>query len=192
MACASSVDLGDGPPKLRPADAWSEPCKWRRHFAFPRPKRTFRRVSPASDHVVAGQPAHHRPADEDGQPAGQHLVEQHRRNCDGRRHAECRQPADQRGSTAPTPPGVGAAEARVPPTIVTTVTVTNETSPPNALVAGPTGQCGTQSGCRTAQYDESEPLVRGPPRPGRPAPPLSLGRTEVPSQRRSLGTIRTR
>src|SRR5271163_5254577 len=28
-------------------------------------------------------------------------------------------------STAPTPPGVGAAEARVPPTIVTTVTVTN-------------------------------------------------------------------
>src|ERR1700761_1810875 len=35
-------------------------------------------------------------------------------------------------STAPTPPGVGAAEARVPPTIVTTVTVTNDALPPNA------------------------------------------------------------
>src|SRR6478736_7223050 len=35
-------------------------------------------------------------------------------------------------STAPTPPGVGAAEASVPPTIVTTVTVTNEVVPPNA------------------------------------------------------------
>src|SRR6201997_5630010 len=36
-------------------------------------------------------------------------------------------------STAPTPPGVGAAEASVPPTIVTTVQVTNVVSPPNAL-----------------------------------------------------------
>src|SRR5271156_6624053 len=35
-------------------------------------------------------------------------------------------------STAPTPPGVGAAEARVPPTIVTTVTATNVTLPPKA------------------------------------------------------------
>src|SRR6202789_793341 len=35
-------------------------------------------------------------------------------------------------STAPTPPGVGAAEARVPPTIVTTVTVTNVAWPPKA------------------------------------------------------------
>src|ERR1700736_6976145 len=35
-------------------------------------------------------------------------------------------------STAPTPPGVGAAEARVPPTIVTTVTVTNVVWPPKA------------------------------------------------------------
>src|SRR5437764_8548629 len=35
-------------------------------------------------------------------------------------------------STAPTPPGVGAAEASVPPTIVTTVTVTNDVAPPNA------------------------------------------------------------
>src|ERR687897_3439707 len=38
-------------------------------------------------------------------------------------------------STAPTPPGVGAAEARVPPIIVTTVTVTNDVSPPNASMA---------------------------------------------------------
>src|SRR5271156_5008481 len=35
-------------------------------------------------------------------------------------------------STAPTPPGVGAAEARVPPTIVTTVHVTNVAPPPKA------------------------------------------------------------
>src|SRR5271165_7210941 len=35
-------------------------------------------------------------------------------------------------STAPTPPGVGAAEASVPPTIVTTVTVTNVAPPPKA------------------------------------------------------------
>src|SRR5215468_9943947 len=35
-------------------------------------------------------------------------------------------------STAPTPPGVGAADASVPPIIVTTVTVTNDVSPPNA------------------------------------------------------------
>src|SRR5258708_39546269 len=35
-------------------------------------------------------------------------------------------------STAPTPPGVGAAEARVPPTIVTTVTMTNVVPPPKA------------------------------------------------------------
>src|SRR3981189_47136 len=35
-------------------------------------------------------------------------------------------------STAPTPPGVGAAEARVPPTIVTTVQVTNVAPPPKA------------------------------------------------------------
>src|SRR5271156_606339 len=35
-------------------------------------------------------------------------------------------------STAPTPPGVGAAEARVPPIIVTTVTATNVTLPPKA------------------------------------------------------------
>src|ERR1700760_4339405 len=37
-------------------------------------------------------------------------------------------------STAPTPPGVGAAEASVPPTIVTTVTVTNVVWPPNAAI----------------------------------------------------------
>src|SRR5206468_10453651 len=35
-------------------------------------------------------------------------------------------------STAPTPPGVGAAEASVPPIIVTTVTVTNVVPPPKA------------------------------------------------------------
>src|ERR1700712_3618341 len=35
-------------------------------------------------------------------------------------------------STAPTPPGVGAAEASVPPTIVTTVTVMNVVPPPKA------------------------------------------------------------
>src|ERR1700758_3717731 len=35
-------------------------------------------------------------------------------------------------STAPTPPGVGAAEASVPPTIVTTVQVTNVAPPPKA------------------------------------------------------------
>src|ERR1700712_2466624 len=34
-------------------------------------------------------------------------------------------------STAPTPPGVGAAEARGPPIIVTTVTVTKGVPPPN-------------------------------------------------------------
>src|SRR5882757_10128360 len=38
-------------------------------------------------------------------------------------------------STAPTPPGVGAADARVPPTIVTTVTVTKDVVPPNASMA---------------------------------------------------------
>src|SRR5687768_11331762 len=37
-------------------------------------------------------------------------------------------------STAPTPPGVGAADARVPPTIVTMVTVMMLTSPPNASI----------------------------------------------------------
>src|ERR1700746_767323 len=37
-------------------------------------------------------------------------------------------------STAPTPPGVGAAEASVPPTIVTTATVTNEVVPPKASI----------------------------------------------------------
>src|ERR1700712_2398872 len=36
-------------------------------------------------------------------------------------------------STAPTPPGVGAAEARVPPIIVTTVTVTKVVPPPKAF-----------------------------------------------------------
>src|SRR3954466_7798770 len=35
-------------------------------------------------------------------------------------------------SPAPTPRGVGAADASVPPIIVTTVTVTNDVSPPNA------------------------------------------------------------
>src|SRR6476646_1503529 len=35
-------------------------------------------------------------------------------------------------STAPTPPGVGAAEASVPPIIVTMVTVMNDAPPPNA------------------------------------------------------------
>src|SRR6201997_4007413 len=35
-------------------------------------------------------------------------------------------------STAPTPPGVGAADASVPPIIVTTVTVTNVAPPPKA------------------------------------------------------------
>src|ERR1700712_184939 len=35
-------------------------------------------------------------------------------------------------STAPTPPGVGAAEASVPPIIVTTVTVMNVVPPSNA------------------------------------------------------------
>src|ERR1700742_645253 len=35
-------------------------------------------------------------------------------------------------STAPTPPGVGAADASVPPTIVTTVQVTNVAPPPKA------------------------------------------------------------
>src|SRR5690348_13686851 len=35
-------------------------------------------------------------------------------------------------STAPTPPGVGAAEANVPPTMVTTVTATKVVPPPKA------------------------------------------------------------
>src|SRR6202012_5745211 len=35
-------------------------------------------------------------------------------------------------STAPTPPGVGAADASVPPTIVTTVQVMNVAPPPKA------------------------------------------------------------
>src|SRR3984885_15783625 len=90
-------------------------------------------------------------------------------------------------STAPTPPGVGAAEASVPPTIVTTVQVTNVAPSPKAstlvqsanaaprvVPAQPSTISENRFGSRTSSMRS---LVTS----------LSLGRTAVPSQWRSLG-----
>src|SRR3984957_16757003 len=93
-------------------------------------------------------------------------------------------------STAPTPPGVGAAEARVPPTIVTTVTVTKVVSPPNALTlahnanAAPRVVAAQPRTIRVRRLGSRASSTRSAPTS------LSRGRTAVPSHFRSLGTIR--
>src|SRR5580693_4754235 len=91
-------------------------------------------------------------------------------------------------STAPTPPGVGAAEARVPPTIVTTVTVTNVALPPNALTLA-------HSASAEPRVVPVQPSTIKPRRFGSRAnatrsllTSASLGRRSVASQCRSLGT----
>src|ERR1700675_307346 len=93
-------------------------------------------------------------------------------------------------STAPTPPGVGAAEASVPPTIVTTVTVTNVAPPPNAWTL-------VHSANAAPRVVPVQPSTISASRFGSRASStrsrdtsLSFGRTSVASQRRSLGTIR--
>src|SRR3981189_2468396 len=85
-------------------------------------------------------------------------------------------------STAPTPPGVGAAEASVPPTIVTTVTVTNVVLPPNASMLAHNAKA-------APRVVEAQPRTISPSRLGSRAsvtrsPPTSFnrGRTAVPSQ----------
>src|SRR6478752_5684505 len=93
-------------------------------------------------------------------------------------------------STAPTPPGVGAAEARVPPTIVTTVTVTNDVCPPNASMLA-------HSANAMPRVVAAQPSTMMPRRLGSRASSarslstsLSRGRTAVANHRRSLGTKR--
>src|SRR5882757_414558 len=91
-------------------------------------------------------------------------------------------------STAPTPPGVGAAEASVPPTIVTTVTVTNVVSPPNASIlahnasAAPRVVVAQPSTISPSRLGSLASLTRSPPTSFR------RGRTAVASQRRPFGT----
>src|SRR6202162_3968372 len=93
-------------------------------------------------------------------------------------------------STAPTPPGVGAAEARVPPTIVTTVTVTKDVSPPNAATlahnanAVPRVVAAQPRTTRARRLGSRASSTRSAPTS------LSRGRTAVPRHFRSLGTIR--
>src|SRR3954469_14861824 len=73
-----------------------------------------------------------------GQPmkTGSQQVSTRYNNTDGTATAagtpNAARPPISAASTAPTPPGVGAAEASVPPIIVTTVTVTNVVPPSNA------------------------------------------------------------
>src|SRR5271163_1659498 len=93
-------------------------------------------------------------------------------------------------STAPTPPGVGAAEASVPPTIVTTVQVTNVAPPPKAWTLA-------QSASAAPRVVPAQPSTINENRFGSRTSSmrslvtsLSLGRTAVPSQWRSLGTNR--
>src|SRR6201993_3760660 len=93
-------------------------------------------------------------------------------------------------STAPTPPGVGAAEASVPPTIVTTVQVTNVAPPPKAWTlaqsanAAPSVVPAQPSTIRPSRFGSRATSTRSP------TTSFSLGRRSVASQRRSLGTNR--
>ncbi len=91
-------------------------------------------------------------------------------------------------STAPTPPGVGAAEASVPPTIVTTVTVTNVVPPPNASTLAHNAKA-------APRVVPAAPNTINPRRLGSRARSArsrvtspTLGRSSVASQRRRLGT----
>src|SRR6201996_6070497 len=90
-------------------------------------------------------------------------------------------------STAPTPPGVGAAEASVPPTIVTTVQVTNVAPPPKASTLA-------HSASAAPRVVPAQPSTISANRFGSRASStvtsFSRGRTAVPSQWRSLGTSR--
>src|SRR4051812_4474768 len=91
-------------------------------------------------------------------------------------------------STAPTPPGVGAADASVPPIIVTTVTVTNDVSPPKASMLAHKANA-------APRVVAAQPTMISPSRLGSRASstrslPTSFrrGRTAVASQRRPFGT----
>src|ERR1700742_2513751 len=84
-------------------------------------------------------------------------------------------------STAPTPPGVGAAEASVPPTIVTTVHVTNVAPPPKACTLD-------QSANAAPSVVPAQPNTISPSRFGSratstrsPASSLTFGRRSVAS-----------
>src|ERR1700691_752946 len=93
-------------------------------------------------------------------------------------------------STAPTPPGVGAAEARVPPTIVTTVTVTKVVSPPNALTLAHSASAAPRvvpvqpSTIKAIRFGSRATSMRSA------VISFSFGPKSVASQRRSLGTNR--
>ena len=91
-------------------------------------------------------------------------------------------------STAPTPPGVGAADASVPPTIVTIVTVTKLASPPNASILA-------HSASAAPRVVAAQPNTISASRLGSRASSarssitsLSFGRTAVASQCRNFGT----
>src|SRR3984885_6945968 len=91
-------------------------------------------------------------------------------------------------SAAPTPPGVGAADARVPPTMVTTVTVTNVAWPPNASTLD-------HNASAAPRVVPVQPKTINAIRLGSRATSmmsvmtsLSLGVTDSDSQRRKLGT----
>src|ERR1700761_3501495 len=93
-------------------------------------------------------------------------------------------------STAPTPPGEGAAEARDPPTIETTVTATNVRVPPKAwtlphrAIAEPRVVPAQPSRINPSRFGSRPSATRSV------VTSLSFGRTSVASQRRSLGTNR--
>ena len=93
-------------------------------------------------------------------------------------------------STAPTPPGVGADEASVPPTMVTMVTAMNVTPPPKASTpahnapALPTVVVAQPKTIIVIRAGSWASLARSA------MTSLSLGRTVVCSHRRSAGTNR--
>ena len=153
-------------------------------------ERGVRVPRPHSNHVVGGEPAHDGPADEDGQPTGQHPVQQHCGHAYGGGGTKGGEAADQCGLTAPAPPGVGAADASVPPTMVTTVTVTNVVPPPKASTLAHNARA-------APRVVAAQPKTISPSLPGLTdqiqqfaAHLASFGRTAVPSQRRNFGTMR--
>jgi hypothetical protein len=122
----------------------------------------------------------------------QHPLQQHGRHCDRRGHAEGGKTTDKRRLDRADAAGMGAAEARVPPTIVTTVTMTNDVVPPMAsilahnastmprvVVAQPSAMSARRLGSRVIS-------------PKSLSTSLSRGRTAVANQRRSLGTNKMR
>ncbi len=147
----------------------------------------------ALDHVLFGQPPHHRPAHEYRNPAGEHAIQQNRRHGDGPGYAERGETTDQRRLDGTDTSRCGGGRSEGSADHRHDRAGDERRTAAEGLDAGPQRQRRAESRSGTTEYDQPQSsAVRGRGRRGRPPPPSASGARPSPATYAAWARTETR